>query len=927
MEAASAWLLGGRKGTVDLEGLLVVVPTREAGRKLREEMARACRRGGGGLLAASFVTPPELLAPGKPPPELAGPAAVKTVWTELLATVELEEYPTLFPHPVDDRDRRAWAFRTGESLEKLRGRLLEGGASIDQVCRTAGGEFAETTRWEELRRLEGTYLRELHERGLQDRVSFTRRFAADPETPRGVVRIVVAGCPDPQPVALRALEALSRRLPVEILVHAPEEYLDRFDCWGRPLPGRWGADEEIVPDGRTAIHVAEDAEDQAGIVIRTMAGDDVKLQGRPPACGTADDGLVPFIQREFRKAGIASFDPAGRPMDQHPLYSLLEAFRNYAVEGSYRSLAVFLRQSFVTAHLERSGTADPARALAEMDRLQNMALPDKARDMREASRRARRAGLGKMEDGMAALRMAEELKADFRRRPFVDGIRGLLMTICRGLAVVSRRKEGRDMLQAARLVDESLGEMERARASGTAPSGAEQFDILLRILATGKLDAERPPGSVAIEGWLEMPWIAAPCLVVAGCNEGRVPESLPVDPYLTDSLRSVVGLRNDAARAARDAYLTRSLIESRPAGGRVILVLGRQSVEGDPLLPSRLFFAGRPSRVAARARRLFAATAEKPGVPAPGDQAVLDPWKLEQKRLARLRTSDFRLYMACPFRFYLKRILEMERADDLQEELDALDYGTAIHYALQGLGDGPWRGEIDRTKIAAMLVRRCDRWLAERFGDRMPPAVIIQSRSIKRRLAGAAAEQARIAAEGWEVAEAEIDVEMGLDGSLVGGRIDRIDRHRDSGLYRIIDYKTTDWRGNPEETHTAPARGDGRYGAPDRRGRGRSWKDLQLPLYRGMAVAEGVVPPAAELGIFYLPAGEKETGLVTWSGYGEEHHRSALACAADVIERIRRRTFWPPAEDMKWDEFGMLLGGLSRIVRPPREGAGPGHRG
>jgi hypothetical protein len=192
--------------------------------------------------------------------------------------------------------------------------------------------------------------------------------------------------------------------------------------------------------------------------------------------------------------------------------------------------------------------------------------------------------------------------------------------------------------------------------------------------------------------------------------------------------------------------------------------------------------------------------------------------------------------------------------------------------------------------------------------------------SVKRRLAGAAVEQARLVDEGWEVAAAEIDVEMEHDGTIIGGRIDRIDRHRSSGHFRIIDYKTTDRRSAPGDAHTSPERPDGLYGAPARRGRGRSWKDLQLPLYREMAAAVGAAPAGADVGIFYLPAAERETGLVTWEDYGEEHRSSALACAGTIIQRIRKGTFWPPAEEMPWDDFDFFLGGISRTMVPPPEG-------
>jgi ATP-dependent helicase/nuclease subunit B len=343
-------------------------------------------------------------------------------------------------------------------------------------------------------------------------------------------------------------------------------------------------------------------------------------------------------------------------------------------------------------------------------------------------------------------------------------------------------------------------------------------------------------------------------------------------------------------------------------------------MEGDQLLPSRLLFAGDPLQAAERAEKLFGAPAAGGSAPVPSCGPLLDPWRLDARPPTRLRVSDFRRYLECPFRFYLGRVLGMERADDRKEELDARDYGEAVHHCLRELEEASWGGETDRGRIADLLQNKCDEWLGMRFGSRLPPAVAVQAVSIRNRLEAAAAVQAELAREGWRVVAAEVDVEMVLGDRTVSGRIDRIDCHEETGRYRILDYKTVDREKTPDKAHTGTWRDAGGFQAPERRGRRRRWTDLQLPLYAEMAASCGKAPPGAELGIFAIPAAAEDAGVLVWKEFDEEYRISAMAAAREVALRIGKGVFWPPAPHVPWDDFEFFRGPLAELVVPPEAG-------
>jgi ATP-dependent helicase/nuclease subunit B len=109
------------------------------------------------------------------------------------------------------------------------------------------------------------------------------------------------------------------------------------------------------------------------------------------------------------------------------------------------------------------------------------------------------------------------------------------------------------------------------------------------------------------------------------------------------------------------------------------------------------------------------------------------------------------------------------------------------------------------------------------------------------------------------------------------GRIDRIDRHQETGQWMILDYKTSDGASPPKKIHR----------------RGTQWIDLQLPLYLTLAKSL-YVNDAAELGYIVLPKDCSQVGALVaeWTA-GDLH--SAYEVARQVAGKILDRIFWPPA--------------------------------
>ncbi len=281
--------------------------------------------------------------------------------------------------------------------------------------------------------------------------------------------------------------------------------------------------------------------------------------------------------------------------------------------------------------------------------------------------------------------------------------------------------------------------------------------------------------------------------------------------------------------------------------------------------------------------------------------------------ITRLSVTAFRSYLACPFRFHLRYGRHMEPVDPDKAELDARDFGTLCHAALEAMGrDEAMRACTDPAVLRAFLIDRLDRAARARYGTELTLPLLIQFESARQRLAKAADVQARQRSEGWVIERVEWKFELALHGLTVVGKIDRIDRQETTGVVRVLDYKTSDRPVHPRQAHVRrPRRGESRNTLPDFArldlgGEEFGWIDLQLPLYRRALAAE--FGPAIQCGYFNLPKASTETAVSLWDEYDASWQAAAERCAEGVAAAVAADRFWPPAElDAREDDFASLF--------------------
>lgn len=698
-------------GARDLPRCLVVTPTAHSGRRLREALAGVA---GGGLLSPRFSTPDSLFRPGT---EAAPKAVLAAAWARVLLEADPSRLVSLVPEAsLADRDG-TWAMAMADLVLPAVDRLAESALRPHDVARATrafaelGAGDGEVERWLAIASLEAEVGAILAGLRLLIPAEAKIRRAQSPQLPPGIDRLVFAAVPDPVPLAClaaaRLLEAGSVR--IDVLVDAPSAMESRFDPWGRPLPGCWQREPIPLPGGNEAITITVDDEAAAKAAVAACAA---AASNRIALC-VPDTTLLPAMERAFLDAGWPVFDPDGRVAGGSGLLVFLDAQLAVlaAPRPAFESANALLRCPEAAVWLGFPRTHAVVRAL---DRLHAAALPES------------------LDDALRALEKWAAVPESARNGPRMRRDSSLLLPVFRKLAACAAqsRRDGMvhvlydsfDALANGKCDDGAGGALLAAVADSLASlalaveaapklGGAALAACWRKSLPDVRAETARPATSLDALGWLESPYEAAPHLVVAGMHHGCVPDGVREDAFLPDSLRAALGLRTQATRDARDAFLFRAMVEARRVGGSVRVVVSKFDGAGEPRKPSALLLLCEPDDLAVRVRHVFPEfhSENAPARPARSrGQWVLsfprDPDR-EKEALGVIHPTLVKNYLRCPVRCYLGTVLGMTRYDPDQKELAATDFGSLVHGVLEAFGsEESMRGCADAREIAASSI-------------------------------------------------------------------------------------------------------------------------------------------------------------------------------------------------------------------------------
>ena len=883
----------------DMSKAIVVLPGRRAARRLLEILVDFTQQQG------LLLSPPTLETVGQLPEHLyqaqrpfASSLTQQLAWARVLRRCDRRQLLRVVAAPASPDDVLGW-LDLAQSVAQLHTELAADVLDFRDVARR-GREletFEEDERWEALRRLQEEYLATLDALQLWD-VQTARLVAIARRECRTDREIVILGAVDMPRTLRQMLSQVADR--VSVLVHAPQDWADRFDDEGCLVPEAW-AEAPVAPDAER-VQLVDGPLEVADMAARCLAGWNGRYRPDEITIGLADETIAPYVWRQLRECGIAARPAVGTASPETAPYRLLAATEAYLRSRRYGEFAALVRHPDVSAWLG-PGEGVAADWLERLDDYFRRHLQARLGDDRLGDD-ARARPVQRVRDRLEGL--LERLQGPARPWPaWNEAVRQVLWEVYDDRVWDREREPDRVCLEV-------FGQLHTAWAAAESVppalvpevDAATALQLTLRQLRTDTVSSRFDPAAIELLGWLELPLDDAPALVVCSFSEGFVPSSVNADAFLPNTLRSRLGLQDNARRYARDAYALSVLAASRQ---QLDLIVARHDRQGDPLSPSRLLFAAGRDQLARRALRFFAPPPSQRDLPPltgrlrPGriESAFVVPRpKQLAKRLEELSVTAFRDYLACPYRFYLRRVLRLQTSDDAAEELDGGLFGSLVHEVLRQFGRGACRNSTDPDEIRRQLRDLLQRCAAAQFGGNPLASVRVQLEQLRLRLDAFADKQAERAAAGWSIESTEgeprehTDAVLDVDGDqiILRGRIDRIDIHRETGQRAILDYKSSDAPRTPEKAHQ----------------RAGQWIDLQLPLYRHLARSQGITGPL-QLGYIQLPkdVDKVEFCMAQWT---EDELAAADEVARNVVRLIWEQEFWPPTHPAPdfYEEFAAI---------------------
>jgi hypothetical protein len=885
-----------RRGrALDLGQVIVVVPGGRAGRRSQELVAFLAEDEGLLLTPPQVVTEdrlPEMLYTPKQP--FAADIVQDLAWAQALRELPTDKRQHVVPHPPASADTLRW-LELGAVLRRLHVELAAN--RLDFAAVHANGpklaDFNEAERWCALVAVQRRYLELVDAQQLWDKQT-ARLRAIDFREIRTDCDIILLGTVDLNITLRQMLDQVAARVTAYIV--APENLADRFDTHGCLDPGKWCNTD--VPLRDEQLRQLDGPEEQADAVSEWLAQLDGRFRVDEIAIGVPDQALVPQLQRQLEQCGVRARWVEGVRLAESAPYRLLAAAVQYAGSRRYEDLAALLRHPDLEDWLKGAGDRAGRSSLpAQLDEFYNARLPSRVH-LAAVRQNASRwpdlaASVERIETWLEEASASRPLRAWGRVFAEILG------------QVYGKRTLDLDVVEDAILHETLLRILKECEQLGSLPEtvdmarlpAADAFHVALGPLADESLPPPANPLAVEILGWLELPLDDSRALIVTSFNEGFVPQSTGADAFLPDRLRRELGLLHNERRYARDAYATSVLCHSREA---LRVLFARRDTNKDPLQPSRLVFACSEKSMVERAQRFFGEQKPRarprrlllaPDGPIPDKSQfeVPPPVRFGRPR-SHVSVTEFKVYLACPYRYYLSHVQELRALDDSARELDGSLFGRLLHKVLGRFGrdpGAPRRSEGERD-VSDYLAEQLYAMAKEIYGSRQcQPAIRLQLEQARQRLSAFASCQANRIQEGWRIVYAESDEEgLSLPFSVdeepivLVGRIDRIDYHSALRTLCILDYKTADIPQSPEKTH--------RHG-PD-------WIDLQLPLYRHLWPSAGLDAPAdcmIQLGYFNLPKQLDKTSvaLAKWDDAALE---DADEQARWVVRRLRAQIFEPP---------------------------------
>ncbi len=870
--------------------MLVVVPTNESGRKVRQALAEK-----GPCLVPQFCTSGKFGAMGYQGSENL--LLEQLVWEKVLSSHNWNTTQDIFPKPQAEH----WAKNLTTELRRLRVQTGEYGRCFADIWDELPEEHPDKRRWGVLAQWEASYSDRMIELEAKDSFLVRNGDYHQATLPPQITQIVLLGTTDPTEQAVRMAHACADRgYTVHTLIAAPSDLAQGFDTIGRPISEFWESRPIEWKGGEDHIRPVSDHRNLPSCLINDLRHLDLTI---PTGLGIGDKEHTSLLKSSLQAEGVKLFDPAGSPVSQWSFCAWFATWRDFSKHERLSDLKTLLCTPWtqklpevlaydrytLSQSLEYICEATKAQTLQDLAFLRSRSWPYSKQDWEAKNTQLN-----------TILAVTDSVKASRKlfRHPVPLKQLGLFLSTV-------LREEDSDYLRAAEQTFLTL-QTEGETLPLTYQEGYDFGEEFILRLEKERVGESREGIQLEALGWLELAFESAPQLLITGLNEGVLPNTEIGDSWLPESLRELLKMRTNRERFAHDIYYLSSLLHARESYGQVYGYFLKAGTLGDPLMPSRLLLQTSledlPQRVAHCFSENFYST---PSHSWKRDWVLSVPTSPPVERLTPTSIKD---YLRCPFRYYLQHVLQMQSPTDILQEWNAGEYGTLIHAVLERMQrDKTALTTTDEADLEKWLHNEADKVIDSQFEYTAPLAFQIQKTSVKQRLSFFAeieTTKRREENSEWTPIHFELPFSFECEGLKIRGTIDRIDRHK-SGLIRLIDYKTGKSHSGAQEITAKSAHLSRvpRSELPEHlkdapltftyEGKEHYWTNLQLPLY-GLWYYK-TYGMYSELLFCKITETRGHTKYSSWD-FSEEEAEATEAALKAIAQKIKAQAFWPPAD-------------------------------
>ncbi len=951
---------------------VVVVPTRESVRLLREQLAiQSAANSTQRAYLSPRIMPLNQLVGTPASMKPASPAAQLGTWLQLLRK-QARFFPQLFPS-CEQWNEEAYLLAAQQQLNLYHELAQE---SLD--CKhPLWLDIAEhDKRWLDLKKLQELYRAQLAEQQLADPDEFLS--CTVPNTSR----IILAAVPNITRAAQKALQ--EGGYEVELWLHANPEHDSAFDDWGRPK-APWleeATAAELNMDGEywqehyslcaDVWKMGEKATIRAAIQNKSL---DSCLHA--VALGACDADIEPSLEEELLHHGCGVYRPRGLSFAVSGWSQLLQNLQLLTRQlelghispddrGNYPAAPLLSMFKQPLIHSIVLNPEQVSELMALLDLVQFESIPDRASsllfEINKRQRYSKYADLAPML-GAALEQFIQWLSATISSpQNLLPSLKQLALQqshtcVLGGTDLLLHRQFSSAFID---LIDDLLENAHQLKGL----SCHLVLQLLEKLAQSTVAQAPRGDQDLSLMGWMELSFSPAKHILICGLHDKIVPERWGEDIFLTAQAREALALPTNEDRAARDAFLLRSLLGCRPKAVDFYFSLFNSKL--DPLAPCSLLMRICPKDKLVELTELFFAqqedcpSTESAAYNSEGWQyPSINPQLLKKEQIIHSTLEELgypnplanrafspsllRGFLQCPLRFWLQHLFQLNSTtyEEDKKNLSSAELGNCMHSTLEHFitrypsyqsfreqhPDCPEQASTGNSSLLMQLNTALEHSFAtiykSQYNNNSQLPQELQRMDMLERLHQYAPVQVQLWQDGWESArdpQGKLMLEYSPNWTFRGHRtkvkIDRVDTRWVDGVqeFLVIDYKTGRGISSCAEEHLeycgpAPIEKTHEYLSPDlepcirptkKYDKLYRWKNLQLPFYTAWLSEQY---PAAPLycGYIHLSTELNEKKLHLWpKDEQDSFFPTAYEWMDGIMTLIERGAGLVSAEQLLW---------------------------